>query len=153
MDFQTSNNSQPLEHFWSKCCLLAKPEGSIGTRSGLKGENCWSSGNRSLMTRCPSQRAYARCDGQLAGFAAGTARHRADDGGRLFDGDDADNCGLRLPRLLSQSNFVNGCRWQVAKDDGACRPLARTCHRSALATVSPPCKPHTQTHTHTHTHT
>ena len=106
------------------------------------------------MTRCPSQRAYARCDGQLAGFAAGTARHRADDGGRLFDGDDADNCGLRLPRLLSQSNFVNGCRWQVAKDDGACRPLARTCHRSALATVSPLAShTHTDTHRHTHTHT
>ena len=105
------------------------------------------------MTRFPSQCAYARCDGQLAGFAPGTARHRADDGGRLFGGDDADNCGLRLPRLLGQFNFVNRCRWQVAKDDGACRPLARTCHRSALATVSPASKPHTQTQTHRHTHT
>ena len=61
----------------------------------------------SFLTRCPSQRAYARCDGQLAGFAAATARQRADDCGRTFNGDDADNGGLRLSRLLCQHNVVN----------------------------------------------
>ena len=34
------------------------------------------------MTRCPSQRADARCDGQLAGIVAETAEQQADTGGQ-----------------------------------------------------------------------
>ena len=34
------------------------------------------------MTRCPSQRADARCDGQLAGIVAETAKQQADTGGQ-----------------------------------------------------------------------
>ena len=34
------------------------------------------------MTRCPSQRADARCDGQLTGIVAETAEQQADTGGQ-----------------------------------------------------------------------
>ena len=66
------------------------------------------------MTRCPSQRAYARCDGQLAGFAAGTARQRADDCDRLFNCNGADACGLRLsmwrrPTSVAAGRFREVC--------------------------------------------
>ena len=54
------------------------------------------------------QFAYARCDGQLARFAAGTASHRADDDGRLLDGDGADNCGLRSFANPALSTGVGG---------------------------------------------
>ena len=35
-----------------------------------------------FLTRCPSQRADARCDGQLAGIVAETAEQQADTGGQ-----------------------------------------------------------------------
>ena len=35
-----------------------------------------------FLTRCPSQRADARCDGQLAGIVAETAKQQADTGGQ-----------------------------------------------------------------------
>ena len=86
------------------------------------------------MTRCPSQRADARCDGQLAGIVAETAEQQADTGGQA-----AVPVTMLVKRVQAclLCSEANGLAPNVSQSD--CHPFPLACSQAPTVRLQRVC--------------